>query len=38
MGILVDVWKNLQPKSVHRGWAICEDDFDPEDAERQGEK
>jgi hypothetical protein len=38
MNILVDIWKNLEPKSIHRGWAIYGDDFDPEDDERQGEK
>jgi hypothetical protein len=38
MAILVDVWKNLEPQSIHRGWAIYEDDFGPEDDQGEGEK
>jgi hypothetical protein len=36
--ILADVWKNLEPKLIHRGWAIYENDFGPEEDEREGEK
>jgi hypothetical protein len=38
MEILADVWKNLEPKSIHRDWAIYEDHFGPEDDEGEGEK
>jgi hypothetical protein len=33
MDILADIWKNVEPKSVHRGRAIYEDDFGPENDE-----
>jgi hypothetical protein len=36
--ILADVWKNLEPKSICRGWATYEDDFGPEDEEEEGQK
>jgi hypothetical protein len=35
MDIFVDVWKNFEPKSIHRGWVIYEDDFGPEDNKGQ---
>jgi hypothetical protein len=30
--------KSLKPKLIHRGWAIYEDDFGPEDDEGEGQK
>jgi hypothetical protein len=38
MDILADVWNNLEPKSIRRGWDIYGDDFGPEDDEEEGEK
>jgi hypothetical protein len=38
MDPLADAWKNLEPKSIHRGWVISHDDFGPEDDGEEGRK